>query len=71
MFMTRLGFNSKMIITGDITQIDLPSHKKSGLIDAVKIVKGIDEISVIRMRNNDVVRHPVVQKIIDAYDKKD
>lgn len=71
MFMTRLGFNSKMIITGDITQIDLPSHKKSGLIEAVKIVKDIEEISVIQMRKNDVVRHPVVQKIIDAYDKKE
>ncbi len=67
MFLTRLGFNSKMIITGDITQIDLPTNKKSGLIDAMKVVKDIDEIGIIKMQSKDVVRHPVVQKIVDAY----
>ena len=69
MFMTRLGFNSKMIITGDITQIDLPSYKPSGLLQAVRIVEGIEGISVIYMHNYDVVRHPLVSQIIDAYEK--
>jgi len=69
MFMTRLGFNSKMIITGDITQIDLPKPKNSGLIEAIRIVRDISEIEVVYMSNKDVVRHPVVQKIIDAYEK--
>ncbi|MDO4377570.1 MAG: PhoH family protein [Erysipelotrichia bacterium] len=70
MFLTRLGFNSKMIITGDITQIDLPPHKKSGLIQAMKVVKNIEEVGIIEMGSKDVVRHPVVQKIIDAYKKQ-
>lgn len=69
MFMTRLGFNSKMIITGDITQIDLPRSKESGLVEAIKIIKDINEIEVVYMSNKDVVRHPVVQKIIEAYEK--
>ena len=68
MFLTRLGFNSKMIITGDITQIDLPASRPSGLVSAIKIVEDIPEIAVIEMSRNDVVRHPVVQKIIDAYE---
>ncbi|MBR0230470.1 MAG: PhoH family protein, partial [Erysipelotrichaceae bacterium] len=71
MFMTRLGFNSKMIITGDVTQIDLPANRPSGLLEAIDIVKGIKEIAVVQMTRNDVVRHPVVQKIIDAYEKKE
>jgi len=69
MFMTRLGFNSKMIITGDITQIDLPQNKKSGLKEALKIVEGIDDIAVVKMHNYDVVRHPLVARIIDAYER--
>ncbi|MGB4627338.1 MAG: PhoH family protein [Erysipelotrichaceae bacterium] len=69
MFMTRLGFNSKMIITGDITQIDLPRSKESGLIEAIKIIKDISEIEVVYMTGKDVVRHPIVQKIIEAYEK--
>ena len=69
MFLTRLGFNSRMIITGDITQIDLPNARQSGLKKAIEIVKGIDKIAVIEMHRNDVVRHPVVQKIIEAYEK--
>ena len=70
MFLTRLGYNAKMIITGDITQIDLPSSKKSGLVSAIEVVKGIDEIALIEMHNEDIVRHPIVQKIIDAYEKQ-
>ncbi len=70
MFLTRLGFNAKMIITGDITQIDLPSNRPSGLIEAIEVVKGIDGIAVVKMRKSDVVRNPLVQQIIDAYEKK-
>ena len=67
MFLTRLGYNSKMVITGDITQIDLKPHTKNGLIDASKILGGIDEIKVIHLTSDDVVRHPLVQKIIEKY----
>jgi phosphate starvation-inducible protein PhoH and related proteins len=69
MFLTRLGFNSKAVITGDITQIDLPEGKKSGLIDASKILKNIDDISINYFTEKDVVRHQLVQKIIKAYEK--
>lgn len=69
MFLTRLGFNSKMIVTGDITQIDLPEGKKSGLIEAVRILKNIDDIATIRFNEKDVVRHRLVQDIIKAYEK--
>jgi phosphate starvation-inducible PhoH-like protein len=69
MFLTRLGNNSKAVITGDITQIDLPEGKNSGLVEAVKILDGITDIGIIQMSANDVVRHPLVQKIIAAYDK--
>lgn len=69
MFLTRLGFNSKMVITGDITQIDLPETKKSGLVDAMHVLRNIDEISVIRFTEKDVVRHKLVQDIIKAYEK--
>ncbi len=69
MFLTRLGFNSKMVITGDVTQIDLPDTKKSGLIQATKVLKGIDDISVNRFTEKDVVRHKLVQDIIKAYEK--
>lgn len=71
MFMTRLGFQSKMIITGDISQIDLPPHKKSGLVQAIHIVKDIEGISIVYTNKNDVVRHPIVQKIIEAYQEKE
>lgn len=71
MFLTRLGFNAKMIINGDITQIDLPSHKSSGLIAALDILKDIDEIAIVQMTNQDIVRHPIVQKILEAYEKKE
>ena len=69
MFLTRLGFNSKIVVTGDITQIDLPSGKKSGLKEAVKILKNIDGISIVRLTEKDVVRHKLVQEIIKAYEK--
>lgn len=67
MFLTRLGFNSKMVVTGDITQIDLPDGKKSGLIEATKILKNIEGIDTIRFSEKDVVRHRLVQDIIKAY----
>lgn len=69
MFLTRLGFNSKIVVTGDITQIDLPDGKKSGLKEAVKILKGIPDIETVRFSEKDVVRHRLVQDIIKAYEK--
>lgn len=71
MFLTRLGFNSKMVITGDVTQIDLPDGKRSGLKDAVRILKGIDDIAIFRFTEKDVVRHRLVQDIIRAYERSD
>lgn len=70
MFLTRLGFNSKAVVTGDITQIDLPSQQPSGLIEASKILKKISGIGITYFSEADVVRHPLVQDIIRAYDKK-
>lgn len=69
MFLTRFGFGSKAVVTGDITQIDLPDGKKSGLIDAIKILKNIDGIRIHRFTDKDVVRHALVQKIIQAYER--
>jgi phosphate starvation-inducible PhoH-like protein len=69
MFLTRLGNESRMVITGDITQIDLPDPKKSGLVEAVRILKGIDDIGIHRFSEKDVVRHKLVQDIIKAYEK--
>jgi len=69
MFLTRIGFSSTAVITGDITQIDLPNGKGSGLKHAIKLLRGIDEISFTFFASSDVVRHPIVQKIINAYDK--
>ena len=68
MFLTRLGFNSKTVITGDITQIDLPAGRRSGLVEALEVVEGIPGISVIRFDEHDVVRHNLVQQIIRAYE---
>ncbi|MPM70612.1 PhoH-like protein [bioreactor metagenome] len=70
MFLTRLGFKSKMIINGDITQIDL-KNGTSGLVDAQRILQSIKEIGFIFLSSSDVVRHPLVQRIIDAYGKKE
>lgn len=69
MFLTRLGSESKMVITGDITQIDLPDKGKSGLVEAVKVLKGIEDIFIHRFSEKDVVRHRLVQDIIKAYEK--
>ena len=69
MFLTRLGFGSKMVITGDITQIDLPDDKVSGLKEAMRVLKGVEDISICRLTGSDVVRHMLVQKIIEAYEK--
>ncbi|MCD8095715.1 MAG: PhoH family protein [Ruminococcus sp.] len=69
MFLTRLGFGSKIVITGDITQIDLPDSKRSGLIEAMKILKNVEDISINRFSEKDVVRHHLVQEIIKAYEK--
>ena len=71
MFLTRLGFNSKMIVNGDMTQVDLPGRQRSGLIDAQHILKNINQIKFIHFSANDVVRHPVVAKIISAYEKEE
>lgn len=68
MFLTRIGFNSKAVITGDITQIDLQNHRDSGLIHAMEVLKGIKGISFTRFQPSDVVRHPLVQKIVEAYE---
>lgn len=71
MFLTRFGFNSKAVVTGDLTQTDLPSGQRSGLAEAVKILEGIDDIAVHRFTERDVVRHRLVQKIILAYENYD
>ena len=71
MFLTRLGFGSKIVITGDITQIDLPSDKTSGLKDAVRVLEGVKDIAVCRLTSADVVRHALVQEIISAYERAD
>jgi phosphate starvation-inducible PhoH-like protein len=69
MFLTRIGFGTKAVITGDVTQIDLARGQKSGLIEAARILKGVRGIAFVRFTSADVVRHPLVQKIIDAYDR--
>ncbi len=69
MILTRQGFNSKMVVTGDQTQIDLPSGKKSGILHAVEILKGIEGIAIVKFDEKDVVRHPLVQRIVKAYDR--
>ncbi len=69
MFLTRIGFGSKVVVTGDITQIDLPDGKVSGLIEATRVLKNVEDISIIRFTEKDVVRHKLVQDIIKAYDR--
>ncbi|MFV0440654.1 MAG: PhoH family protein [Lachnospirales bacterium] len=71
MFLTRIGFGSKVCVTGDVTQIDLPYGKKSGLDVAVSILENVEDISICKFTNKDVVRHPLVQSIIKAYEKAD
>ena len=69
MFLTRMGFSSKMVITGDVTQIDLPKHQRSGLVEAIRILKGIEGIAFVHFKESDVVRHPLVARIIKAYEE--
>ena len=69
MFLTRMGFNSKVVVTGDVTQIDLPDGKKSGLVEVTKVLKNIEQIDIVRFSEKDVVRHKLVQDIIKAYEK--
>lgn len=69
LFLTRLGFNSKMVITGDITQIDLPRNKQSGMIQAVKLLENLKGISIVTFDRVDVIRHPLVQKVLSRYEK--
>ena len=69
MFLTRLGFGSKAVVTGDITQIDLPDERKSGLVEAIRVLRGIEDISILHFTERDVVRHRLVQRIIKAYEK--
>lgn len=69
MFLTRMGFNSKVVVTGDVTQIDLPDGKKSGLVEVIKVLKNIEQIDIVRFSEKDVVRHKLVQDIIKAYEK--
>lgn len=71
MFLTRMGFNSKVVITGDLTQIDLPEGQKSGLKQAVGILNGVEDIGITHLTNSDVVRHPLVQRIVEAYEKRE
>ncbi|MBE6915794.1 MAG: PhoH family protein [Ruminococcaceae bacterium] len=71
MFLTRLGFNSKAVITGDITQIDLPDGKYSGLKDAMRVLKNVEGVAQCMLTNRDVVRHPLVQRIIQAYEESE
>lgn len=71
MFLTRLGFNSQMIITGDVTQIDLPSRSNSGLVEAINLLKGIKGIGITYFQTQDVMRHPLVYKIIQRYEVKE
>ena len=69
MFLTRLGFNSKAVVTGDVTQIDLPSGKQSGLCQVGRILEGINGISFFWLTSADVVRHEIVQKVVQAYER--
>lgn len=71
MFLTRLGFGSKIVVTGDVTQIDLPDGKKSGLVDAMRVLKNVDDIAINMFTEKDVVRHKLVQDIIKAYEKQE
>ena len=71
MFLTRIGLGSKAVITGDVTQIDLPKHQKSGLVEVQQVLKDIRGIAFTHFKSEDVVRHPLVQRIVNAYEKYD
>ena len=69
MFLTRLGMGSKMIVTGDITQIDLPRSTTSGLVQALKVLRGVRGIGIVEFEKKDIVRHALVQRIVEAYER--
>ena len=71
MFLTRLGMNAKMIITGDVTQIDLPQKTQSGLVQALRILDGVHGVGIVEFGKKDIVRHHLVQRIVEAYEKYD
>jgi phosphate starvation-inducible PhoH-like protein len=71
MFLTRLGYESKAVVTGDITQVDLPSGKPSGLVDALDVLREVDDVGIQRFTEADVVRHPLVQSIVRAYERRE
>ena len=71
MFLTRMGWNTKMIITGDMTQIDLPRSQKSGLVEALEILRGVEGIGIVELNRKDIVRHKLVTRIVNAYEKFD
>ena len=71
MFLTRLGMNAKMIVTGDMTQIDLPASQTSGLVQAISILKNVEGIARVEFGKKDIVRHKLVQRIVEAYEKHD
>jgi phosphate starvation-inducible PhoH-like protein len=71
MFLTRLGYESKAVVTGDITQVDLPTGKPSGLVDALDVLREVEDIGIQRFTEADVVRHPLVQSIVRAYERRD
>jgi phosphate starvation-inducible PhoH-like protein len=70
MFLTRIGFGSRAVVTGDITQTDLPAHRQSGLRHALDVLAGVGGIAVTRFSARDVVRHPLVQRIVEAYERE-
>ena len=69
MFLTRMGENSRIVVTGDVTQIDLPKHVKRGMIDAIEVLDGVEGIEIVKLTAKDVVRHELVTRIIQAYEK--
>ena len=69
MFLTRLGFGSKAVVTGDITQIDLPAGQTSGVVQALRVLHGVEGVSIVHFTDRDVVRHPLVQRIVKAYER--
>ena len=70
MFLSRMGYNSKMIINGDITQIDLPFNQQSGLLIALDLLSDMEEIAIVKLQFSDIVRHPLVSKILKRYEKR-
>jgi phosphate starvation-inducible PhoH-like protein len=69
--LTRLGENSRMVVTGDVTQIDLPSGQLSGLVEAAQVLQGVEGVAICRFSEADVVRHPLVQRLVHAYTRRD